>query len=190
LGPAAKIAPALLCLLLGVACIGGSGGQLVAKPVEPRPKPAQSPHSGPIPPDAVPDKWRVHCRNRDGSADCQARQSVYRKTTGKLLVAVTVRVPRRFQMPVMHIQLPLNVDIAYGAQLQFGQTPTRSLALRSCTAAGCFAEYTPAEIELASLIKGERLKISVRNRLRATVRIKVSGNGFAEAYAKIKSVAM
>jgi invasion protein IalB len=64
------------------------------------------------------------------------------------------------------------------------------LALRSCNSHGCFAEYALAEIDLAALIKGERLKISVRDRHSATVRYKVSGAGFAEAYAKIRSVAM
>ena len=186
----ARITGAILCLLVTLAGIGGSESPSAAKPVEQLPTSKGSTQSGPVPPGAVGDRWRVHCKSTNDSIDCQARQSVFRKTTGKHLVSVVVRVPRRFQNPVMSIQLPLSIDISYGALLQFGQTPTRTLALRSCNSHGCFAEYALTEIELAALIKGDRLKISVRDRRRATVRFRVSGAGFAEAYAKIRSVAM
>jgi invasion protein IalB len=180
----------MLCLLVALAAIRGSESPLAAKPVEQMPVPVGSPRSGPVPPGALRERWRVHCKNTNGSIDCQARQLVYGKKTGKRLVSVSVRVPGRFQNPIMSIQLPLSINISFGALLQFGQTPTRTLALQSCNSHGCFAEYALAEIELATLIKGERLKISVRNRHRATIRFRVSGAGFAEAYAKIKSAAM
>jgi invasion protein IalB len=186
----ARTTGAILCLLVALAGIGGLESPSAAKSVERMPKPAGSDRSGPVPPGAVPERWRVHCKSTNDSIDCQARQSVYRKASGKRLVSVVVRVPRRFQMPVMSIYLPLSIDISYGALLQFGQTPTTRLALQSCNLYGCFAEYALAEVDLAALIKGERLKISVRDRHRATVRFRVSGAGFAEAYAKIKSVAM
>jgi invasion protein IalB len=188
--PLARITSAILCLLVALAGIGGLESSSAAKSIEQISKPARSARSGPVPPGAVPRRWRVHCKSTNDSIDCHARQSVYRKATGKLLISVAVRVPRRFEKPIMSIQLPLSIDIAYGALLQFGQTPTMTLSLQSCNAHGCFAEYALAEIDLAALIKGERLKISVRDRHRATFRYRVSGAGFAEAYAKIRSVAM
>jgi invasion protein IalB len=187
----ARITSAILSLLLvALTGVGGLESPSAAKPVEQISKPARSARSGPVPPGAVPARWQVFCESSNDSINCHARQSVRRKETGKRLISVTVRVPRRFQMPVMSIHLPLSIDISYGALLQFGQTPATRLALRSCNAHGCFAEYALPEIDLAALIKGERLKISVRDRHRATVRYKVSGAGFAEAYAKIRSVAM
>jgi invasion protein IalB len=117
---------------------------------------------------------------------CQAQQSVYRKTTGERLISVVVHMRRDSREPVMRIQLPLGIHIASGASVQIGSAPAAALSLESCTQDGCFVEYAVSPSDIAALIKGERLRVSVRDRRRTMVRYRVSGAGFAEAYAKLK----
>jgi invasion protein IalB len=175
---------ALLCVLVSIAGIGISLGASDAKTVEPTTRQTGASRSGPAPPEAVPAKWRVQCKS--GADDCQAYQSVYRKATGERLISVVVQIHRESREPIMRILLPLGIEIGYGASVQIGHAPAAILLLRSCNQNGCFAEYAISQNEIAALIKGERVRVSVRDRHRTMVRYRVSGAGFAEAYAKIK----
>jgi len=176
---------AVLCAVTSVTALGISVNS-DAKSVQPTPRQTRSPQFGPAPPGAVPAKWRVQCRGGDEPIRCQAYQSVYRTSTGEHLISVVVQVGGESQEPLMRIRFPLGIHIGYGASVQIGHASATELALESCNQKGCFAEFAISQTEIAALIKGERMKISVRDSQRRIVRYRVSGAGFAEAYAKIR----
>jgi len=159
-----------------------------AKTVEPSPQAAPVVQSAPAPPRLPEPQWQVRCASVQGEFDCSARQSIYHGTTGerKRLLSVAVRVPADTEQPLILVRLPLGIYLPAGAFLQIGKTPVKALTIRGCDLDGCFAEDALSESDLAAMLEGKRIKISVQNLESEPVIYRLSVAGFPEAYAKIK----
>jgi invasion protein IalB len=137
--------------------------------------------------DRPPAIWTVTCGDNAGKLDCRASQQVYIKTTGQRLLAVAVRVPPDTKKPVLMLQAPLGVYLPAGASVKIGKGVPIALPFKGCDRFGCVADYDLKDAELAAMLKGSDITISVQNQnKRPAFTITVPVTGFADAYAKIK----
>ena len=128
--------------------------------------------------------WGVNCAGTATGLDCRAIQFARMTNTGQLSLAVHM-VPET-KKPTLLLLLPLAINLPTGVALQFGQGQPKTVSLKNCDPAGCLAEYAITDAELAALIKGEPLTVSVQGPDNAPITVQVPATGFAAAYAKIK----
>jgi invasion protein IalB len=86
----------------------------------------------------------------------------------------------------LQLQLPLSLDIPSGVAVRIGNTQPTVLMFQSCSLDGCLIAYELTAAELASLMKGETITASVRDRNGAEVRFDVVVADLAKIYAKIR----
>jgi invasion protein IalB len=130
--------------------------------------------------------WQVNCKGDGGALRCLATQSVRREKTGQLLVSAEVRNSRSGKQPLLRLKLPLNVDLEKGVRLRIGGEPAKALKIQTCLQSGCTAATRITEAELAAMLKGEKLAVSMKGRYDKTpVTLQISGGGFDKAYAKL-----
>jgi invasion protein IalB len=118
--------------------------------------------------------------------DCSAVQTLFVKRTGQRFVTVAVKVPADTKTPKMLILLPLGTNLPAGVSLQFGKAVAKSVQIRNCDQGGCLAEYPISEAEIASMLKGTDLTITIQSKEQKPMTFPIPSLGFAEAYAKIK----
>jgi len=128
--------------------------------------------------------WGVNCAGTPGGLDCRAIQAAQMTNTGQVTLAV--RVPAETKNPVMLLLLPMGIYLPSGVTVQFGQDAAKTVPLQNCDGAGCLAEYAITEAEIAAMLKGSAVTISVRDRDKQPISVQVPGTGFPAAYAKIK----
>jgi invasion protein IalB len=130
--------------------------------------------------------WQVNCKGEGDALRCLASQSVRREKTGELLVSAEIRTSRSGKQPVLLLKLPLNVDLEKGVRLRIGGEPAKALKIQTCLQSGCTAATRITEAELAAMLKGEKLAVSMKGRYDKTpVTLQISGGGFDKAYAKL-----
>jgi invasion protein IalB len=83
------------------------------------------------------------------------------------------------------LQLPLGVYLPTGVSFRIGDEPNKGLKVETCIESGCAAKALVSEGEIAALVAGARLTVSVRDRKREVVTFEMPGGGFAEAYARL-----
>jgi invasion protein IalB len=139
----------------------------------------------PAQPQAKPN-WSVTCNNSDKGLDCQTFQSLFVQQTGQRLLTVAVRIPPDTKKPVLLVQLPLGIYLPAGATLQVGKDPAKGVPLQTCDQSGCIAEYPITDAEIAAMVKGADLTVSMKNMQNESVPFTMPVLGFAAVYAKIK----
>jgi invasion protein IalB len=186
----AKISPRKLGLAsASLLCLLGLGGATVAE--TPKKATAQD-QAQPAPKQgateqARPPIWVVNCQDNKGELVCSAGQAAYVKTTGQRLLTVLVQFAPDTKKPMLMLQVPLGVYLPAGASLQIGKDEAKTLPFTGCVQTGCVAEYAITEGEIAAMIKGSGLTISVQNQnQKPAFTVTVPATGFAAAYAKIK----
>ena len=80
---------------------------------------------------------------------------------GRLVVGINI--PPDTKIPIMVLRVPLGVYIPAGVVLQFGNDAAKKLALESCDQNGCAANYPVTPAEIAAMLNGANLTISVQN---------------------------
>jgi len=105
---------------------------------------------------------------------------------GNARISVAVRIPSDTKQPKMLILLPLGLNLPAGVSLQFGPEVGKRVSFQSCDMSGCLAEYPVSEAEIAAMLKGADLTISVEGQNKQPITFQMSVAGFHEAYAKIK----
>jgi invasion protein IalB len=119
--------------------------------------------------------------------DCSAVQNLFLKQTGKRFISVVVRVPAETKKPKMLVLLPLGTYLPAGVSLQFGREGAKKLAIESCDQSACVAQYDVTEADMATLMKGDDLNLSIQGGPDGKpTTFTVPALGFADAYAKIK----
>jgi len=142
--------------------------------------------SGSAPPsESAKANWQVDCRGPQGSLNCVATQSLYGKTTGRRLLSAGVRVAPETKQPVLLLRLPLGVYLPGGILLRIGDQPEKRLAVETCTENGCAAKTAVTKDEIAALLRGANLVVSVRDEKRKTVTFQILGGGFDKAYTRL-----
>ena len=96
------------------------------------------------------------------------------------------RPTRGGDQPVLRLKLPLNIYLPEGVRLRIGGGPVKALKIQTCVRAGCAAALPISKDELAAMLKGEKLTVSVKHQYNKTpVTFQISGSGFDKAYAKL-----
>jgi invasion protein IalB len=172
-----------------VLCILVFSGGAVAQTLQPKavqPAPARPAPAQPAP---APPQWVLGCSNTQGGLDCSAAQSIFVRQAGQndVRANVVVRVPPDTKKPNLLLQLPLGVYLPSGVTLRFGGGGAKAIPFQSCNQGGCLAEYAIAEAEIASLLNGEALTLSVQTADKKPFTLQVPAAGFAAAYAKMGS---
>jgi invasion protein IalB len=85
------------------------------------------------------------------------------------------------------LQVPLGVSLPKGLTVQFGGDNPKAIAFQSCSVNGCLAEYPITETEIASLLNGADLTLSVHTSNNTPLTFRISAAGFANAYDKMTS---
>ena len=128
--------------------------------------------------------WGVNCAGTPTGLDCRAVQILPITNTGQ--TTVVVRLLPETKKPVLLLLVPLGIDLPAGATIQIGQDEAKRLPLKNCDSSGCLAEYAMADAELAALLKGQAMTISMQDRDKRSISVKVPATGFPAAYAKMK----
>jgi invasion protein IalB len=172
---------------IGVAVVGFlvfAGGTLAqsydrlaqAQPAPAQPAPAQPAQAQPI--------WGVNCAGTPNGLDCRAIQAMQMTNTG--VMSLAVRVPPETKKPLLILLLPMGIYLPAGVTVRFGQDAAKTVQLQSCDTTGCLAEYALTEAEIAAMLKGQGLTVSVQSQDKQPVSVQVPATGFSAAYAKIK----
>ena len=167
-------------VVLGLAIGGGAFGQTSQS------KGATGETEAPQAAPAAPPTWKVSCSNSQTGLDCRALQTLFVKQTGQPVLTVAVRIPTDTKKPVMLFSLPLGAYLPSGAALQFGREAAKAMPILSCDRSGCFAQYAISNAEIAAMLKGSDLTITLQDMQRKPLTFVVPVTGFPEAYAKIK----
>jgi invasion protein IalB len=128
--------------------------------------------------------WGLNCTGTLKGLDCLAVQQV--SITRKGRVTVAVRMAPDTDKPVMVLRVPASIHLPAGLTLQFGQNPAKQVTLRTCQGAGCRAEYAVTDAEIASMVQGQAIRVSLEDAKRRPLSVDVPSTGFAAAYAKMK----
>lgn len=139
---------------------------------------------GQTPSSQSPPIWGVNCTGTPAGLDCRALQNLPMTNSG--VATVAVRLLPETKKPVLLVLVPLGIHLPAGATVQIGQEEAKRLPLQNCNSTGCLAEYPLADAELAALLKGEAMTISVQDRDKRPISVQVPATGFPAAYAKIK----
>jgi invasion protein IalB len=103
------------------------------------------------------------------------------------VLTVAVRIPPETKKPTMLFLLPLGSYLPAGMSLQFRKGEAKAISIQKCDRAGCLAEYAVSDGEVAAMLKGADLTISLQDTQRKPITYTVPVTGFSAAYAKIKS---
>ena len=189
----------LLAALVASGPIGSTHAQQPAKSKAPA-KSAQTAPNNPPPPAAAPADnasaasappqpgWIARCASasRDAPLECAIEQNAILPRTGQLVIAVNIRVPADTHTPSALIQLPLGLNIPYGAKLQVDDGKATDLQIQTCEARGCYAGTAIAPDLLSAMKSGKQLKVSFQNLNKETLAVPLPLADFAAAYEKIK----
>ena len=162
-----------LCI---VAFGGGTLAQTHAQLAQAQPSAAPATQAQPI--------WGVTCAGTASGLDCRAIQGMQMTNTG--LLSVAVRISPETKKPTMLLLLPMGIYLPAGVRVQFGQDAVKTVPLQNCDGTGCLAEYAMTEPEIAAMLKGQALTVSVQDRDKQPVSVQVPATGFPAAYGKIK----
>jgi invasion protein IalB len=172
-----------------LAFTSGAGAQtLQPKQVQPAPAPPPQSQQAPSPQAQPAPQWVVACTNTQVGLDCSVGQSIFDQQTGRnVQVSVALRIPPDTKKPNLLLQIPLGVYLPKGLTIQFGGGGAKALPFQSCNQNGCLAEYPITEAEIATLLKGADLTLSVETTNKTPLTFRVPAAGFADAYAKMTS---
>lgn len=135
---------------------------------------------------AAQPPWSVNCTNSQAGLDCRAIKTLFIKKTGQRFLTVAVRVPPGTKKPVMWIRVPLGTYLPAGVALQFGRNEAKAIPFQNCNRLGCLAAYAVTEAEIAAMLQGADVTVSIQNLKQRPITLAVPAGGFAEAYAKIR----
>ncbi len=180
-----------LAIVIALAMFGWSptaSAQQVGKPkAAPTPNTAQA--TPPSQPDAPPPPgWVARCTSpsRNAPLECAIEETAVLTKTGQLIVLVNVRVPSDTHTPVALVQLPLGLNLPFGAKLQVDEGKVVDLQIQTCENKGCYATTPIAPDVLTAMRSGKQLKVAFQNLTKETIAIPMPLADFAGAYDKIK----
>jgi invasion protein IalB len=136
----------------------------------------------------APSQWVVACANTQAGLNCRVGQSVlFKQANRNIQVSVSLQRPPDTKKPNLVLQLPLGIYLPSGVTLRFGGAGAKVLSFQTCNPNGCVAEHAISQAEIASLVKGADLTLAVRALNKTSFSFKIPAEGFAAAYAKMKS---
>lgn len=87
--------------------------------------------------------------------------------------------------PMLTLQLPLGLNVSEPVAVKVDTGTEEKLRMQTCTNAGCFVTIPLKDPLLASLRKGQQLKVAVKDTAARTIDIDLSLLGFGLAFDRV-----
>ncbi len=132
--------------------------------------------------------WLSSCTSsgRGQPLDCAMEQRAVVGGTGQVVGLITIRVPSDTKKPVSMIQLPLNMFLPAGVNVDVDGDMSQNHPFQTCNANGCYVGFTVTETVLKQMLSGGKLNITFQYLDKKPVTLPMSLEGFTEAYNRIK----
>jgi invasion protein IalB len=158
--------------------------QSAAAPTQPH-TPAATEHTNSVGPGSG-SNWRVECSNDGKALDCRAVQQVVTRENQQLIAGLMVRVPAETKKPVMMVHMPLGVMVSEPVGFIVDEGKPENFQIQTCNSQGCFVGTPLADVLLAAMLNGKRLRIVFQNGNKQAVTVTMPLAGFGLAYDKVK----
>lgn len=169
---------------LGMMLAGGLAAGALAAASQEATQPAQ-PDQPKAPPRVA---WLSSCTSagRGQQLECAMEQRAIAKENGQLIALITIRVPSDTKKPVSMVQVPLNLFLPAGVNVDVDGDMAQNYPFQTCNANGCFVGFPLSDTLLKQMLNGGKLNITFQYLNKKPVVLPMSLEGFTEAYSRIK----
>jgi len=166
---------------LGMVLAGG----LVAGIIAAAPQDATQPDQPEAQPRAA---WLSSCTTtgRGQPLECAMEQRAIVKENRQLIGMITIRIPSDTKKPVSMIQVPLNLFLPAGVNVDVDGDLTQNYPFQTCNTNGCFVGFPVSDTLLKQMLNGGKLNITFQYLNKKPMVLPMSLEGFTEAYNRIK----
>ncbi len=132
--------------------------------------------------------WLTNCSSsgRGQPLECAMEQRAIARENGKLIGLISIRVPSQTKQPVSMIQLPLNLFLPAGVNVDVDGDMTQNQTFQTCNAQGCFVGFPISDTLLKQMHNGSKLNVTFQYLDKKPFTLPMSLEGFTEAYSRIK----
>jgi len=132
--------------------------------------------------------WVSTCTSngRGQPLECAMEQRAVAKENGRVIGLVSIRVPSQTRKPVTMIQLPLNLFLPAGVNVDVDGDLTQNQALQTCNQQGCFVGFPLSDNMLKQMFNGGKFNVTFQYLDKKPITLPMSLEGFTEAYNRIK----
>jgi invasion protein IalB len=118
--------------------------------------------------------------------ECAMEQRAIVKENRQLIGRITIRVPPDTKKPVSMVQVPLNLFLPAGVNIDVDGDQMQNYPFQTCSANGCFVGFPVSDTLLKQMLNGGKLNITFQYLNKKPMVLPMSLEGFTEAYNKIK----
>ena len=132
--------------------------------------------------------WVASCTSpgRGQPQECAMEQRAVARENGQVIALVSIRVPSETRKPVTMVQLPLNLFLPAGVNVDVDGDMTQNQAFQTCNQQGCFVGFPISDTLLKQMFTGGKLNITFQYLDKKPVTLPMSLEGFTDAYNRIK----
>jgi len=132
--------------------------------------------------------WVSTCTSngRGQPLECAMEQRAVAKENGRVIGLVSIRVPSQTRKPVTMIQLPLNLFLPAGVNVDVDGDLTQNQALQTCNQQGCFVGFPLSDNMLKQMFNGGKFNVTFQYLDKKPFTLPMSLEGFTDAYNRIK----
>ncbi len=132
--------------------------------------------------------WLSSCTStgRGQAPDCAMEQRAIAKENSQLIGLVTLRVPSDTKKPVSMIQLPLNLFLPAGVNVDVDGDMAQNYPFQTCNNNGCFVGFPVSDALLKQMLNGGKLNVTFQYLNKKPFTLPMSLEGFTEVYSRIK----
>jgi invasion protein IalB len=133
--------------------------------------------------------WATQCSaaSRKAPLNCTMEQQVIVRETGRPIARISIQVggadPRK---PAVLLHVPLSLSIGAGITMQIDEAEPLKFDVQTCDANGCYAGSPLTDEMIASLKRGETLKVGFQGVNREPVNIPFSLAGFTASFENVQ----
>jgi len=132
--------------------------------------------------------WVSTCTSngRGQPLECAMEQRAVAKENGRVIGLVSIRVPSQTRKPVTMIQLPLNLFLPAGVNVDVDGDMTQNQAFQTCNQQGCFVGFPISDNMLKQMFTGGKFNVTFQYLDKKPFTLPMSLEGFTDAYNRIK----
>jgi invasion protein IalB len=133
--------------------------------------------------------WATQCSatSRKAPLNCTMEQQVVVRETGRPIARISIQVgaaePRK---PAVLLHVPLSLSIGAGITMQIDEAEPLKFDVQTCDANGCYAGSPMTDEMIASLKRGQTLKVGFQGVNREPVSIPFSLAGFTASFENVQ----
>jgi invasion protein IalB len=132
--------------------------------------------------------WVANCTSpgRGQPQECAMEQRAVARENGQVIGLISIRVPSQTRKPVTMVQLPLNLFLPAGINVDIDGDMTQNQAFQTCNQQGCFVGFPISDALLKQMFTGGKLNITFQYLDKKPVTLPMSLEGFTDAFNRIK----